>query len=79
MVHLKQLLMSMKTFYFIKRSLSTCHWNYIGGHAIKIIGWDVEEGVKFWIAVNSWNEGWEEKEKLRILKGKINVVLNPKW
>ena len=31
---------------------------FLGRHAIKIIGWGVEDGVKFWICVNSWNEDW---------------------
>lgn len=29
----------------------------LGGHAIKIIGWGVEDGTKYWLVANSWNEG----------------------
>jgi cathepsin B len=43
--------------------------SFLGGHAIKIIGWGVEDGVKFWICVNSWNEDWGENGLFRILKG----------
>jgi len=43
--------------------------SYLGGHAIKIIGWGVEDNVKFWICVNSWNEDWGENGLFRILKG----------
>ena len=39
---------------------------YLGGHAIKIIGWGVEDNVKFWICVN---EDWGENGLFRILKG----------
>jgi len=42
----------------------------LGGHAVKMIGWGVEDGVKYWTLVNSWNEGWGEKGIFRILRGK---------
>jgi cathepsin B len=41
----------------------------LGGHAIKIIGWGVEKGVKYWLCVNSWNEGWGDSGKFKILRG----------
>ncbi|KHJ99380.1 papain family cysteine protease [Oesophagostomum dentatum] len=31
-----------------------------GGHAIKIIGWGVENGTKYWTIANSWNTDWGE-------------------
>ena len=32
----------------------------IGGHAVKIVGWGVDEasGVPYWTAANSWNTDW---------------------
>lgn len=41
----------------------------LGGHAIKIIGWGVENGTKYWLIVNSWNEGWGDKGTFKILRG----------
>ncbi len=41
----------------------------LGGHAIKIIGWGVEDGVKYWLCVNSWNEEWGDKGLFKILRG----------
>ena len=41
----------------------------IGGHAIKLLGWGVEDGTKYWIAVNSWNEDWGDNGTFKILKG----------
>eukprot|EP00770_Monocercomonoides_exilis_P002218 MONOS_2202.1-p1 / transcript=MONOS_2202.1 / gene=MONOS_2202 / organism=Monocercomonoides_exilis_PA203 / gene_product=cathepsin B / transcript_product=cathepsin B / location=Mono_scaffold00043:180746-181549(-) / protein_length=267 / sequence_SO=supercontig / SO=protein_coding / is_pseudo=false len=31
---------------------------YDGLHAIKIVGWGVQDGVKYWKVVNSWNTDW---------------------
>jgi len=41
----------------------------LGGHAVKMIGWGVEDGVEYWTIANSWNEGWGEDGFFRILKG----------
>jgi cathepsin B len=29
-----------------------------GGHAIKVLGWGVESGKKYWLCANSWGSGW---------------------
>ena len=30
----------------------------LGGHAVKIVGYGVEDGVDYWLAINSWNDSW---------------------
>eukprot|EP00769_Ergobibamus_cyprinoides_P001658 gnl/Ergobibamus_cyprinoides/2724.p1 GENE.gnl/Ergobibamus_cyprinoides/2724~~gnl/Ergobibamus_cyprinoides/2724.p1 ORF type:complete len:384 (+),score=216.73 gnl/Ergobibamus_cyprinoides/2724:43-1194(+) len=40
-----------------------------GGHAIKIVGWGVENGVKYWRIANSWNTTWGENGFFRIIRG----------
>ena len=41
----------------------------LGGHAIMLIGWGEENGVKYWQAVNSWNDNWGDKGTFKILRG----------
>ena len=41
----------------------------LGGHAIKIIGWGIENGEKYWLCANSWNEQWGENGLFKILRG----------
>lgn len=38
-----------------------------GGHAVRMVGWGVENGQKYW--KNSWNPYWGEKGYFRIRKG----------
>eukprot|EP00297_Palpitomonas_bilix_P011902 CAMPEP_0113871186 /NCGR_PEP_ID=MMETSP0780_2-20120614/2503_1 /TAXON_ID=652834 /ORGANISM="Palpitomonas bilix" /LENGTH=331 /DNA_ID=CAMNT_0000856549 /DNA_START=93 /DNA_END=1088 /DNA_ORIENTATION=+ /assembly_acc=CAM_ASM_000599 len=42
---------------------------YLGGHSIKMIGWGVDNGTKYWLMQNSWNQFWGEKGTFRILRG----------
>jgi len=44
-------------------------WGYLWWHAIKVIWWWVENGVKYWLCVNSWNEDWGDKGTFKILRG----------
>ena len=45
------------------------HGSLLGGHAIRIIGYGKDNGVKFWICVNSWNSNWGEAGTFKILRG----------
>jgi len=40
-----------------------------GGHAVKIIGWGVENGTNYWEVTNSWNSDWGNNGYFRILRG----------
>jgi len=41
----------------------------ITDHDIKILGWGVEDDVKYWLCVNSWNEEWGDKGFFKIKRG----------
>lgn len=41
----------------------------LGGHAMKVIGYGVENNTKYWLVVNSWNETWGANGYIKILKG----------
>ena len=43
---------------------------YLGGHAVKMLGWGMENGVPFWLCVNSWNTEWGDNGFFKILRGK---------
>jgi len=42
---------------------------YVGGHAVKIIGWGTDTGQDYWTVANSWNADWGEQGFFRILRG----------
>lgn len=44
-----------------------------GGHAIKMIGWGVENGLNYWLCVNSWNNTWGEQGTFKILMGDCGI------
>ena len=41
----------------------------MGGHAVKVLGYGVENGVKYWLCANSWNEEWGDQGYFKILRG----------
>jgi len=41
----------------------------LGGHAVKIIGWGVEDGVPYWTIMNSWNSKWGDNGTFKIRRG----------
>lgn len=60
----------------------------LGGHAVKIVGWGEEGGVKYWKVANSWNPYWGEKGYFRIVRGTnecgieddvVAAVASAKW
>ncbi|KAK3924559.1 Cathepsin B [Frankliniella fusca] len=43
---------------------------FLGGHAVKFIGWGTENGTPYWLAVNSWNTDWGLDGTFKIIRGR---------
>ncbi len=41
----------------------------LGGHAVVLIGWGIEESKPYWIVRNSWSDEWGENGYFRIGRG----------
>jgi len=41
----------------------------LGGHAIKIVGYGVEDGTEYWLVMNSWNDSWGDNGYFKIKRG----------
>lgn len=41
----------------------------LGGHAIRILGWGVENDIPYWLIANSWNSDWGDNGYFKILRG----------
>lgn len=42
----------------------------LGGHAISLYGWGVEDNTPYWLVKNSWNDDWGDHGFFKILRGK---------
>lgn len=42
---------------------------FIGGHAIRILGWGIENNTPYWMVANSWNSEWGDKGLFKIFRG----------
>jgi len=41
----------------------------LGGHAVRLLGWGVENGEDYWLVANSWNEQWGDAGTFKIARG----------
>jgi cathepsin B len=46
----------------------------VGGHAVKLIGWGEENGVKYWLLLNSWNPSWGENGAFRMRINECGIL-----
>jgi len=45
----------------------------LGGHAIRILGWGVENNTPYWLIANSWNSDWGDNGFFKILRGQDHL------
>ncbi|KAH3744361.1 cathepsin B6 cysteine protease [Pelomyxa schiedti] len=43
--------------------------SYVGGHAVMIVGWGVENDLPYWLMVNSMGDTWGENGLFKMLRG----------
>ncbi len=49
-------------------------YNITGGHVVKIIGWGVKDGKKYWKIENTWGEDWGEHGFGNVEMGSAGVI-----
>lgn len=47
--------------------------DFLGYHAVKVIGWGQEDGESYWIIANSWGINWGEMGYFRIAFGQVGI------
>ncbi len=45
----------------------------LGGHAVKVVGWGVENGTEYWTCANSWSPKWGEDGFFKIKFGECQI------
>ncbi|KAK4872418.1 hypothetical protein RN001_014447 [Aquatica leii] len=43
---------------------------FAGYHAVRMLGWGVENGTPYWLIANSWNTDWGDNGFFKIIRGK---------
>jgi len=46
---------------------------YLGGHAVKIIGWGYEQNTHYWLVANSWGTSWGLQGFFKIAFGQCGI------
>ncbi|XKL63622.1 hypothetical protein PGB90_005986 [Kerria lacca] len=42
---------------------------HVGWHAVRVVGWGVENEIPYWLVTNSWNDQWGDKGYFKIIRG----------
>ena len=50
----------------------------LGHHAVRILGWGVENEIAYWLFANSWNNDWGDKGTFKFPRGKNYLGIEEK-
>ena len=60
-------------FYEFDAKNNIYEWNgkgpQVGGHAVELVGWGIENNIKYWIIKNSWGTNWGDKGYMKLRRG----------
>ena len=66
-------------FYEFDAKNNIYEWNgkgpQVGGHAVELVGWGVENNINYWIIKNSWGTNWGDNGYFRMIRGTNNCEL----
>ncbi|CDW55317.1 Peptidase C1 domain containing protein [Trichuris trichiura] len=48
---------------------------FVGNHAVRLVGWKIEQHTPYWLLANSWNPEWGEKGFFKLIRGKDSVFI----
>ncbi|EER05603.1 cathepsin B, putative [Perkinsus marinus ATCC 50983] len=51
----------------------------LAAHTLKLIGWGVESGQEYWLAVNAWNEEWGDHGMIKLASSVYFVRMTRIW
>ena len=52
-----------------KKKRAALEYVFMQSRFPRIMGWGVEDGVKYWLCANSWNSDWGDKGYFKFLRG----------
>lgn len=66
-------------FYTFDAKNGIYEWNgkgeQIGGHAVEIVGWGIENNTPYWQIKNSWGKNWGDDGYFKMIRGKNNCEI----